>query len=221
MTPRKEVPVFFVLDTSGSVSSCRVSLLNRFMGAVFSELAQISENCADARMKIAVLSFNTRVTWADLGGDTQPWMEDAVWNGVPVGGLSCLGEALKELNRKLNRGEMLAAPADIRRPILFFFLDGWPNDDWLPELEALQKNPWYGEAVKCAFAMSGDTDCDVLARLVGNPEAVFRVKDPEYYLDPISYLPMIIKAVLGGDPSCDCLLEPEEGQEPDFGSDWA
>ena len=70
-------------------------------------------------------------------------------------------------------------------PIIIFFTDGcepfsFYGYDWEKELEKIQDNKWYRVATKIAVRTSEDSDLSVLAKLVGNYEAILNTTDARY-----------------------------------------
>jgi len=55
--PRKTMALFFLIDTSGSMSGSNIGQVNDAMREVLPDLREISDTNADAKSKIAVLSF--------------------------------------------------------------------------------------------------------------------------------------------------------------------
>ena len=56
---KKELHVFYVLDTSGSMTGAPIAALNDAMRDTVNELAEISKTSADAAFKLAVMEYNS------------------------------------------------------------------------------------------------------------------------------------------------------------------
>lgn len=179
---KKELHVFYVLDTSGSMDGAPIASLNDAMRDTVSELADISKNSADAALKIAVMTYDSDSRWVTVGNNGVEDVEDFIWTPVQAGGLTYLGYALQELNVKLSRNEMMQSATGNKVPVIIFMSDGYPNDNiWEAELENLKKNKWYNAAIKIAFALGDDADTDVLAKVVGSSEAVIQTSNLEVF----------------------------------------
>ena len=63
--PRRTMVLFFVVDTSGSMSGAKIGTVNSAIEEVVPELKDISESNADAQIKVATLSFSTGARWID------------------------------------------------------------------------------------------------------------------------------------------------------------
>lgn len=66
--PRRELTVFYVLDTSGSMIGNPISKVNHAMEETIAELKNVAKGNADALLKIAVLEFNSGSKWMQEKG---------------------------------------------------------------------------------------------------------------------------------------------------------
>lgn len=191
-TAKKELHVFYVLDTSGSMVGAPIGALNDAMRSTVKELSKKDGEKADIR--IAVLEFNNISHWITEGNNGVEHLSDFVWTDLSAGGLTALGAALEELNTSLSRNDKMKAETGNKVPVIIFMSDGYPNDDWESGLNALSQNKWYRHAIKIAFALGDDADSDVLARVVGvrkdgtivpDYEAVIKTNDLQIFSDMI------------------------------------
>ena len=88
--PRRELHVFYVLDTSGSMEGLRIATLNRAMTETVTVLQEQALRNADAQLKIAVLEFNTIPRWLNPAGPER--MEDFIFENLTAGGLDMIVE---------------------------------------------------------------------------------------------------------------------------------
>lgn len=174
---KKELHIFYVLDTSGSMTGAPIAALNDAMRDTVSELADISKTSADAALKLAVMEYNSTCRWVTFGDNGLEDMEDFFWTDLTANGLTNLGEALKELNKQLSRNAMMKSATGNKVPVIIFMSDGYPNDAWEQALNELKNNKWYQTAIKIAFALGDDADESVLAQVVGSTEAVIKTND--------------------------------------------
>ena len=173
--PRKELPVFYVLDTSGSMTGARISSLNHAMEECLIALQDLAKSNADAQLKISVLEFNSSCKWMTSHGPEPA--EDFEYEPLTAGGLTSLGAALKELNNKLSTHEFLGSMVGSLMPVIIFMTDGEPTDEYEGELEAIRNNRWFKYATKIGFAVGDDANEKVIASVVGNSEAVISTTD--------------------------------------------
>ena len=105
--------------------------------------------------------------------------ESFKWQELKAYGVTDIGVAFKELNKKLSKNEFLTAPSASVAPVLFLMSDGNPTDDYLSGLNELKNNNWYKYAIKVALAIGNDADKNVLKEFTGNLESVITVHTPE------------------------------------------
>ena len=175
---RKLLPIIYVLDTSGSMSGDRIAAVNSAMNETMEVLKDVSKNNPTAELKIGVLQFASVASWITDKGLV--FMDDFYWNDLKAGGLTDLGVALEELDKKLSRSAFLNSSVGYKVPVIIFMSDGGPTDDYEAALKKVNaSNRWFRAAVKIAIAVGDGADREVLAKIVGNPEAVIRVDDLE------------------------------------------
>lgn len=99
--PRKDMHIFYVLDTSGSMAdSGKIGMLNRAMEETLDALQEVAKHSGDANLKIAVLEFNTGCHW--ITDNSPEKMADFGWEDLKAVGLTDIGDALEELNNKMS-----------------------------------------------------------------------------------------------------------------------
>ncbi len=174
--PRRTMVLFFLVDTSGSMSGDKIGAVNEAIREVIPEINDISSENADAQIKIAVLDFSSGAHWIY---DKPVEADQFVWNNLEVGGLTDMGVAFKMLNEKLSRTEFMSDITGSYAPAIFMMSDGAPTDDYKKELEELRKNKWFKVGIKVAVAIGDDANTDILKEFTGNEESVTRVRTPE------------------------------------------
>ena len=103
---RRQMTLFFIVDTSGSMDGEKIAAVNTAIREVLPEIADISSENADAKIKVACLKFATNVDW--LFRPTE--VEGLTWTDLNAGGMTMFGEACNELNKRLSRNEFLDSP---------------------------------------------------------------------------------------------------------------
>lgn len=175
--PRKIMTLFYVVDTSGSMDGDKLGSVNSAMEeAILSDLPEISEANDDAEIKVAIMQFASGCSW--ITPQSGPiGIGDVIWNDLKAAGLTDLGAACLELDKKLSRNEFLQSQTGAYAPVILLFSDGAPTDDWEKGLTQLKENNWFKHAIKIAIAIGEDADKDVLAKFTGTPESVITVHD--------------------------------------------
>jgi uncharacterized protein YegL len=174
--PRRTMVLFFLVDTSGSMSGDKIGAVNEAIREVLPEINDISSENADAQIKIAVLDFSSGAHWIY---DKPVEADQFVWNNLEVGGLTDMGVAFKMLNEKLSRTEFMSDITGSYAPAIFMMSDGAPTDDYKKELEELRKNKWFKVGIKVAVAIGDDANKEVLKEFTGSEESVTIVRTPE------------------------------------------
>ena len=174
--PRRTMVLFFLVDTSGSMYGTKIGTVNTAIEEIIPELKDLSENNADAEIKIATLAFSTGAKWIN----SQPISaENFKWNHLEAMGSTDLGEACKQLNEKLSKNAFMSEATGSFAPAIFLLSDGDPTDNYKYGLDKLKENNWYKKAIKVAIAIGDDVNKDVLEEFTGNKEAVITVHTPE------------------------------------------
>lgn len=176
---RKELHVFYVLDTSGSMYGASISALNHAVEETTEALKTLAQSNGDADLKIAVLEFNSGCRWVTSNGPESA--EDFEWEYLDAGGMTDIGAALRELDSKLSRHEFLKSVVGALMPVIVFMTDGFATDNYESALEEIRRNKWFTHGTKIGFAIGDDADLKMLSSVVGNSEAVIKTTDLELF----------------------------------------
>ena len=171
--PRKVLTLFYLVDTSGSMSGSKIAALNTAVRETLPIIEEISATNSDSKIKIAVLEFSSGCEWMY---PTPREIEDFEWIDLEAGGLTSLGEAYENLSQKLSHshGFMQEATGSFA-PVILLLSDGVPTDDAEHGLQKLKANKWFNVATKVAIAIGNDTRTQSLIDFTGNEEAVLTV----------------------------------------------
>lgn len=173
--PRRDLNVFYVLDTSGSMSGLPIQTLNRAMEETLNVLRNMAKHNGDANLRVAVLEFNSSPKWMQPSGPED--VEDFIWQDLTAGGMTSVGSALDELNNKMNKNAFLQSMMGAYLPIVIFMTDGFATDDYVSAIDRIKQNKWFNKATKIGFAIGDDPDVDMVAKVVGNSEAVIHTNE--------------------------------------------
>lgn len=175
--PKRIMPVFFLVDTSGSMDGKNIGAVNSAIEEIIPDLRHLSESQADSEIRLAVMQFSSGCEWVTPSLMSLDSFDD--WVPLQAGGLTELGQALEELNNKLSKNGFLersSASSGYYAPVIILLTDGEPTDDYINPLKKLQENKWYQSALKVAIAV-GEANKEVLKRVVRNIELVINVDD--------------------------------------------
>jgi uncharacterized protein YegL len=176
--PRKVMTLFYLVDTSGSMTGEKLGAVNAAMEECIPLLKEVAQANDDAEIKVAILQFSSGCSWVTpVSGPVG--VEDVIWNDLQAGGMTELGGALLELDKKLSRNEYLRSSTGAYAPIILLLSDGGPTDDWEVGLNRLKQNNWFKYAIKIALdiQIDGGSDRSVLAQFTGAPEAIIGIQD--------------------------------------------
>lgn len=176
-SPRKIMTLFYVVDTSGSMTGDKIGSVNSAMEeAIGVDLKEISAANDDAEIRVAIMQFSSGCSWVTPASGPIS-IDDVIWNDLNANGLTDLGAACSELDKKLSRNEFLQSQTGAYAPVILLFSDGGPTDNWEKGLGQLKNNNWFKHAIKIAIAIGDDADKTVLATFTGTPESVITVND--------------------------------------------
>lgn len=174
--PRKVMTLFYVVDTSGSMAGTKIGTVNAAMENCIPLLKEVAVANDDAEIKIAILQFSSGNSWITPASGPVG-LDDIIWNDLQAGGMTELGGALLELDKKLSRNEYLQSQTGAYAPVILLLSDGGPTDNWEAGLSKIKQNNWFKHAIKIAIDIESGADRSVLAAFTGNPEAILDAKD--------------------------------------------
>ena len=175
-SPRKVMTLFYIIDTSESMSGSRIGTVNGAMEECRDLLKEIAKANDDAEIKIAVMQFSSGCYW--ITGENGPInLEDWSWEDLQAGGITDFGAALLELDKKLSRKAFLDSQTGAYAPVILLFSDGGPTDNWEKGLKQIKENNWFKHAIKIAIDIESGADKSVLEAFTGNSEAILDAKD--------------------------------------------
>lgn len=172
---RRVMPLIFIIDTSSSMQGNKINAVNDAIVKVLPMLDDISKNNADAQIKVGALEFSSGAKWlySDLHNAS-----DFHWQNVSAGGLTSMGEACEELEKKLHRnGGFMNNASGMFAPAFILLSDGVPTDDFDTGIQELNANRWFQSGIKIAIAIGEEADKCTLAKFTGNVESVITVNN--------------------------------------------
>lgn len=186
-TARRVLNLFLMVDTSGSMSGEKIAAVNDAIRNVIPIVGTINDDNPDAEIKMAALQFAGTNDW--INPSPVP-ASDFQWNDLTAEGWTCMGEAVRELGRKLSHKHgFLKSASGSYAPVVIMLSDGAPTDDFAGAMAEIKNNNWFRHSLRIAIAIGVDADIDVLTTFTGNPELVFRVQN-------IDALKAVIKATV-------------------------
>jgi len=149
----RRLPVYLVLDTSGSMSGEPIEAVKNGVQVLISTLRQDPYALETAFLSLITFDTDARqlVPLTDLSSFQMPELKAA-------GGTS-LGAALQTVADSINR-EVAKSTIDVKgdwKPLVFLMTDGIPTDQWQSGLNAF-RNSKIGITVACAAGNGADVN---------------------------------------------------------------
>lgn len=149
----RRLPVYLLLDTSGSMSGEPIEAVKNGVQVLVSTLRQDPYALETACISVITFESNAQqlVPLTDLSSFQQPTLT--------AGGGTSLGAGLKLLAECIDR-EVAKSTPEIKgdwKPLVFLMTDGGPTDQWQNGLAEFQKRK-VGIVVACAAGSAADTN---------------------------------------------------------------
>ena len=157
----RRLPVYLLLDTSGSMSGEPIEAVKNGVQIMISSLRQNPQAIETAFLSV--------ITFDSTAQQIIPLTDLASFQMVDIRatGVTALGEALKLVANKIEN-EVQKTTTEQKgdwKPLVFIMTDGIPTDDWQSGLNEFKKSK-VAFTVACAAGSGADTD--ILKRITEN-----------------------------------------------------
>ena len=147
----RKLPVYLLLDTSGSMSGEPIEAVKNGVQLLVSTLRQDPHALETAYLSI--IGFGSSASVLAPLSEVSAFQPPA----LVASGTTSMGEALRLLATRVDQ-EVTRTTAETKgdwKPLVFLMTDGHPTDDWRPGLEELRKRK-LGTIVACAAGQQCD-----------------------------------------------------------------
>lgn len=196
--PRKNLNIFYILDTSGSMEGEKIAAVNVAMSQSLQALKECQKVNDQAVLRISIMRYDTEAEWVTSRGPAS--VDEFVMPNLKIKEypdklppLTEMGKMLEALDKKLSRGEWLGRMEGAYKPVIIVMTDGYPTDGELEngkvtgefgeQLKNIWKNEWFENATKIGFAIGDGADKEVIAKIVGDTNAVIKTNDLDKFID--------------------------------------
>ena len=210
---KKSMTIFFLIDTSGSMSGTKIGTVNGIMEELLPELIGIGG--AETDISIAVMKYDISCKW--ITPHPVRVEEYQSWQRLSATGTTAMGAAFKELCGKLSRSAFMTKPSLSYAPVIFLMSDGEPTDDWKSGLNMLKKNNWYKFGLKIAVGIGSQVNMSVLEEFTGTPELAVLAHSAEELKRLITFLAVTSSQI--GSKSMSLTDDGKEKSEEDVAKD--
>lgn len=178
---KRDLKIYWLVDTSHSMSGEKIATVNRAIKACVQPLRDAAEDNPEAKMFVRAMKFGVGAQWHT----TETPIEDFVWYDLDTNGYTDTGAALKLMGSELSMEKMgnRALP-----PVIILLSDGEATDDYEGGLAELVKQRWGSKAVRIAIAIGNDANITQLTKFCSNPQ-----ENPPLVADRASELVAYIK----------------------------
>ena len=157
----RRLPVYLVLDTSGSMTGEPIEAVKNGVQVMISSLRQNPQAIETAYISI--------ITFDSAARQIVPLTDLASFQMVDIkaSGTTALGEALKLVATSIDK-EVTKTTAEQKgdwKPLVFIMTDGIPTDDWQAGLEEFKKRK---TAYTVACAAGAGADANLLKQITDN-----------------------------------------------------
>jgi len=159
--PSRRLPIYMLLDTSGSMAGAPIQAVNQGVNLLYNEL--MNDPSAIETVHIAVLTFasqaNVVMPLTELTKFSPPTLN--------AGGSTSLGAALQLLGSSLDRDIIPNSPErkGDYKPLVFLMTDGQPTDNWEREADAIKNRTQKKVATIIALGCGGGVNENTLKRI--------------------------------------------------------
>lgn len=157
----RRLPIYLLLDTSGSMAGAPIQAVNQGVNLLYNEL--MNDPSAIETVYLSVVTFDSQARVATPLTELTQFQPPT----LNAGGSTSLGAALRLLNDSLSRDIISNSPnrKGDYKPLVFLMTDGMPTDNWEQEADAIKNRTKQKVATIIALGCGGGVKQDTLKRI--------------------------------------------------------
>lgn len=157
----RPLPIFLLLDCSGSMSGTKIETLNDCVKDMIEDFK--NERMSDVALKLCVITFGGN--GAQLHTPLSS-LKDVNFVDLKADGMTPMGDALNMAAGIINDKKKVSSKG--YRPIVVLVSDGYPNDSWQQPLDDFINGKRTSKCEKWALGIGDGYDKNMLQKFLGN-----------------------------------------------------
>ena len=159
----RPLPVFLLLDVSGSMSGYKIDTLNQCVNEMIKDFQ--NERMSEVALKICVITFGQG--GAKLHTPLSS-LKDVEFTDLQASGNTPMGAALTMASDIINDKEKVSSKG--YRPVVVLVSDGYPNDSWETPLNEFVNGKRTSKCERWALGIGDGYDGDMLQKFLGDSD---------------------------------------------------
>ena len=159
----RPLPVFLLLDVSGSMAGTKIDTLNDCVKEMIKDFQ--NERMSEVALKLCVITFGGGS--ATLHTKLSP-LKDVEFTDLHASGNTPLGSALNMASAIINDKEQV--PSKGYRPVVVLVSDGYPNDSWEQPLNEFVNGKRTSKCERWALGIGEGYDSNMLQKFLGDTD---------------------------------------------------
>lgn len=159
----RPLPVFLLLDVSGSMSGTKIDTLNQCVKEMIKDFQ--NERMSEVALKLCVITFGGN--GAQLHTPLS-LLKDVEFEDLQASGMTPMGAALTMASNIINDKEQVSGKG--YRPIVVLVSDGYPNDSWEGPLNEFVTGKRTSKCEKWALGIGDGYDANMLQKFLGDTD---------------------------------------------------
>ncbi len=159
----RPLPVFLLLDVSGSMSGYKIDTLNQCVKEMINDFR--NERMSEVALKLCVITFGEG--GAKLHTPLSS-LNEVEFSDLMANGNTPMGAALTMASNIINDKEKVSSKG--YRPVVVLVSDGYPNDSWQDPLEEFVNGKRTSKCERWALGIGNGYDANMLQKFLGDAD---------------------------------------------------